>query len=101
MTKQHLASSRKINNLKKKEAVSAHLFIIFLSAQRTENHVLFFGVQFKYPVGVVLSISGEGVIIWWASSEVESGLRKLPAEGVWDETSVKHTRLFWYMDSRD
>lgn len=34
--------------------------------ERPKNHSLFSGGQFKYPLGVVLSISGVGVIIWWA-----------------------------------
>ena len=33
---------------------------------KQENHVLFSEDHFKYPVGVVLSISQEGVIICWA-----------------------------------
>ena len=58
---------------------------------------LFSGVQFKCPMGVVLNISGEGVIIWWAFSEVESGLSKLPGEGAWDETYTQTSQtLFVY-----
>ena len=45
---------------------------------------LFSGVQFKYPLGVVLSVSGEGAIVWQVLSEVESGLRQLPGEGNWN-----------------
>ena len=31
-------------------------------------------------MGVVLTLPGEGVTVWWALSEVESGLSQLPGE---------------------
>ena len=84
-----------------------------------ETMFLFFGGQFKYPVGVVLSISVEGVTVCQTFLEVESRLRQLPGEGAWDGTSTqtfqtlgigvpgpgmelpaKHPRLFRYRDAR-
>ena len=59
--------------------------------RKTENHVfvLWMG-QFKYPVGVVLSISEEGSSFVEIFLGVESGLRQLQGEGTWDDLLPKH-----------
>ena len=61
---------------------------------------LFSGVQFKYPVGVVSSISREGSFL---VSFLRGGVRNeaTPRGGVLAlELPPKHSRLFGYMDTR-
>ena len=53
------------------------------------------GMLFKYPVGVVLSISEEGKSFDGLSLGVESGLRQLPGEGAWDGTSTQTFQTLW------
>lgn len=60
---------------------------------------LFSGEQFKYSLGVVLSISGRGQPLM-AFSGLESRLRQTQGVRFGMELPPKHSRLFGYMDAR-
>lgn len=63
--------------------------------ERPENHVCSMGEQFRYPVGVVLSISVEGPSFGGLSRGVQSRLGEL---GI--ELPPKHSRPFGVYDAR-
>ena len=51
------------------------------------------GVHFKYPVGVVFSISGSS--FGGLSQRWSLDLRQVPGEGAWDETSTQTFQTLW------
>lgn len=57
------------------------------------------GRQFKYPVVGLEHLWG-GIIVWWAFSRMESGLRQVQGRGLGIELPYKHSRLFIHVDAR-
>lgn len=54
--------------------------------------------QFKYPLGLILSISGHKVIIW-QTFEMQQGLER-DCGGSLDGASTEYSRLSGYVDAR-